>query len=184
MTVDVDSEIGVETLVISNGEFPSLVLELAHVEHRVRTEGDTLIGRNQSGGTVQTVVHPLLEDVEADGELVAQAEVDSEVGLLDLLRFEAGVSVDGLVGVVPEPGDVSTLDGGYLVLVVVTAVAGVVISGDGVGSAELQEGEPRGVLLDEGFVGSDPCCTDCRGPDPTGLGREVVRSGVTGGKVQ
>ena len=73
MTVDVDSEVGVETLVVAYGEFPSLVLELAHVEHRVRTEGDTLIRRNQSGGTVQTVVHPLLEDVEADGELVAQA---------------------------------------------------------------------------------------------------------------
>ena len=184
VSVDMDGPVGVEALVVARGQFPTLVFELGHVQHREGAQGDTLVGRDQRGGTRQTVVHALLEGVEAHRELVAQAEVDTDVHLLDLLGRQGSVAVDGLVGVILQPADVAAADGGHLVLVVVTAVARRVVTGDRIGGAHLEEGQPGSVLLDEGLVRGDPRGAHARGPQEAGAPREVVRSGVAGRQVE
>ena len=156
MTCEVECPVGVEALSVADCELPSLVLIFREVGDRISTEGNTLILRYESGRTGDTVVHLLLECIEADLELVPETEIDTDVGLLDLLRLEGCITIDRLVGVVAEVADHTATVADNLVLVSIPVDTCRIVTGNTIRSADLEEGDCRDCILDEAFVGSDP----------------------------
>ena len=102
---------------------------------------------------------------------------------MDLLWLKVRVAIDRLVGVVAKIRDKATRGAGHLILVGVPVKSCGVVTGDGVGSADLQQRQPRHALPDEVLVGGYPCGGDTRCPHKACLSREIVRSGIAGGKL-
>ena len=139
MTGKEQSEIRIETLSVTYGEFPSLVLELTHIRDRVCSERNSLIERHLGCRFDDTIVQFLFEHIEGDLELVGDSEIDPDICLVDFLRLKVRVSVNRLVGIIFKIRNLSTCGAVNLILVSVSVKSGGIIAGNGIRSTKLEQ---------------------------------------------
>ena len=176
MTGKEQSEIRVESLSVAHREFPSLVLELTHIRDRICPERNSLIERHLGCRFDDTIVQFLLEHIEGDLELVGDSEIDTNICLVNLLRLKVRVAIDRLICIIFKIRNLSSGGTVHLILVRISVESGGIVACDGIRAANLEQRQPRNILLHKTLVGGDPCGGDTWCPDKAGLSREIVGS--------